>query len=289
MPDRQAPDWVVPMMRAGYASRGLVYLILGGLTLLAAFRGGRAEGTKGALEALRDAPFGMVLLWMVAAGFACYGVWRFIAAYFDLENRGDGEEGLFQRAALVVTGAIHIGLGAGMAALAMGAGGGGESGAADWTARLLRMPMGHWIVGAAGLGVLGAGGHYVLKGWQKKYTRYIESNDKTRRLEPLLRWGFVSYGIVLAIVGVFVGLAALKSDPSSAMGIGGALEYIRGMTGGRILLGGIALGIVGFGVENFVEARYRVVPGTDQGGSLRTMAQAAKAKAKSQARRAGAG
>ena len=290
MADQRAPDWVVPMMRAGYSARGLVYLILGGLTMSAAWWGGNTEGTKGALQALRDAPFGQVLLWLVALGFVCYGIWRFIAAYFDLENRGDKEKGMFQRAALVVTGLIHVGLGLVIATLAMGLGGGsGGGGASDWTAKVLQMPGGRWIVGAAALGILGAGIHYMLKGWKKKYKRYIQNNEKTRKLEPLLRWGFVSYGIVLAIVGVFLGFAAMNSDPSSAMGIGGALDYIRGMTGGQILLGVIALGIIGFGIENFVEARYRIVAGVSYNSDIQSMAQAAKAKAKSTARTATAG
>ncbi|MGK7754585.1 MULTISPECIES: DUF1206 domain-containing protein [unclassified Roseovarius] len=290
MADQRAPDWVIPMMRAGYSARGLVYLILGGLTMSAALWGGNTEGTEGALQTLRDAPFGQVLLWLVAFGFICYGIWRFIAAYFDLENRGDEEKGVLQRLALVVTGLIHVGLGVGMATVAMGVGGSsGGDGASDWTAKVLQMPGGKWIVGIAALGILGAGIHYVIKGWKKKYKRYIQNNEKTQKLEPLLRWGFVSYGIVLAIVGVFLGFAAINSDPSSAMGLGGALDYIRGLTGGRILLGVIALGIIGFGVENFVEARYRIVPGVDDSSDIQSMAQAAKAKAESKARAATAG
>lgn len=284
----RAPDWVIPMMRAGYSARGVVYLILGGLTLSAAWSGGQAEGTKGAIETLREQPFGQILLWIVALGFLCYAVWRWIAAYYDLERRGDDETGLFQRLALVVTGLIHAALGVGIAALALGVGSGSGEGdsASNWTAKVLAMPGGKWIVGIAALCIAGAGVHYILKGWQKKYERYIQSNEKTRKLQPLLRWGFVSYGIVLAIVGVFLLFAAINSNPENAMGIGGALEYIRGMTGGRFLLGLIGLGILGFGVENFVEARYRVVPGVGSSDSLTTMATRAKMKAKAAAAQA---
>ena len=281
----EAPDWVVPMMRAGYSARGVVYLILGGLTLAAASLGGDTEGTKGAIETMRGAPFGLLLLWLVAFGFACYGVWRLIAAYYDLEHRGDDEEGIAKRGALVATGLIHIVMGAGIAALALGLGGGsggsGGSGASNWTAKVLQMPGGKWVVGIAAICIFGAGVHYVLKGWQEKYKRHIENNEKTRKLSPLLRWGFVSYGIVLGIVGVFLFFAALYSDPSSAKGIGGALEYIRGLTGGRFLLGFIGLGILGFGVENFVEARYRVVEGVGYSKDVTTLAQQAKSEAKS--------
>ncbi|WP_370223262.1 DUF1206 domain-containing protein [Pararhodobacter marinus] len=289
MTDQRAPDWVVPMMRAGYASRGIVYLILGALTLTAAATGGRTEGTQGALRTLREAPFGQVLLWLLALGFVCYGIWRLIAAYYDLERRGDDEEGHAQRLGLVVTGLIHIGIGGAIATLPLGAGSGsgaGSGGASDWTATLMQMPAGRWIVGIVALCIIGAGVHYVLKGWQKKYERYIQSTETTQKLQPLLRWGFVSYGLVLDIAGAFLLYAAISTNPAEAKGIGGALEYIRSLTAGRILLGAVGLGILGFGVENLVEARYRVVPGVRSSGTMTTIAQRAKAEAREQARRA---
>ncbi|MBN8290825.1 DUF1206 domain-containing protein [Rhodobacter sp. NTK016B] len=282
MTDQRAPDWVVPMMRAGYSSRGIVYLILGALSLTAAATGGRAEGTQGAVQTLREAPFGQVLLWLVAIGFLCYGIWRLIAAYYDLEQRGDDEEGHAKRFGLVVTGLIHIGIGGAIATfpLSIGAGsGGGSGGASDWTATIMQMPAGRWLVSVGALCIIGAGVHYVLKGWQKKYQRYIQSTETTQKLQPLLRWGFVSYGIVLGIAGAFLLYAAISTDPSEAKGIGGALEYIHSLTAGRILLGVIGLGILGFGVENLVEARYRVVPGVSGSRRLTTIAQHVRAQA----------
>lgn len=262
----EIPEAVGPVMRIGYSARAIVYFILGGLTVLAAWSGGQAEGTSGALQTLRDDTWGLVLLWIVAFGLACYGIWRLTAAWFDIENRGDDEEGMFARAALVVTGIIHFALGFAVASLAAGIGGGsGDSGASDWTARVFGWPGGPWIVGLAGLAVAGAGVHYMLKGWKRKYERYIRVTSTTRKLDPLLRWGFVAYGIVLGIVGLFLLIAAYQADPSEAKGIGDALNYVRSMAFGRIMLGALGIGILGFAVENVVEAIYRIAPGTPSG------------------------
>ncbi|MCA1777047.1 MAG: DUF1206 domain-containing protein [Loktanella sp.] len=257
-----APDWTEPVMRTGYAARGIVYSLLGGLTMFAAWSGGQTEGTTGALETLKDSPGGIALLYIIAAGLVCYGIWRIIAAYYDLERRGDDKEGFAKRAALVVTGLIHIVMGGVVAGIAYGITGGGGDGAQDMTARVMELPYGRWIVAVVGLTFVGAGIHYALKGWQEKYKRYIRVTETSRQLDPVLRFGFIAYGAVLLIVGLFIALAGVTTDPSEAKGIGDALSYIRGMTFGRILLFLVGFGIVGFGLENFVEAAYRILPRT---------------------------
>ena len=256
----KAPDWVVPVMRAGYGARALVYLVLGGLTIAAAWTGGQTQGTQSALASLKSAPFGQTLLWIIALGLICYAVWRLIAAWYDLERRGDDDEGLAKRAGLVITGLTHAALGVAVAALAMGERSGGSGGAQDWTAKLMSLPFGKWLVAAVALGIIGAAIHYVLKGWKRKYERYIRVTSTTRKLDPLLRFGFVAYGVVLAIVGGFLLVAGLQSDPSEAKGIGDALAYVRGQPFGRWMLGLLGLGLLGFAVENAVEAVYRIVP-----------------------------
>ena len=256
------PTWVDPLMRAGYGARAGVYVVLGGLTFAAALTGGQAQGTQGALETLRGAPFGTILLWLIALGLFAYAAWRLIAAAYDLERRGDDDEGLAKRAGLVVTGLVHAALGAAVAGLAGGGGSGGSGGAEDWTARLMSLPFGKWLVAAAALGILGAAVHYALKGWKRKYNRYIRVTPTTRKLDPALRFGFIAYAVVLAIVGGFLLVAGLQSDPSEAKGIGDALAVVRAQPFGRWMLGALGLGFLAFALENAVEARYRIVPRT---------------------------
>lgn len=274
-----APDWVVPVMRAGYGARAMVYTILGGLTIAAAWTGGQTEGTKGAMEWLRSEPFGIILLWIIALGLLCYAVWRLIAAWYDLERRGEDEKGLAARLALVVTGLTHAALGIAVASLALGNGSGGDSGAQDWTARILQMPGGKWIVAAIAIAIIGAAIHYVIKGYKRKYERHIQVTPTTRKLDPALRFGFAAYGAVLGIVGLFLLVAAWRADPSQAKGIGDALSYVRGQPFGRWMLGILGLGILGFALENAVEAVYRIVPRL-AGPDVKTLGDHAKEKAR---------
>lgn len=271
----KVPDWVVPAMRAGYAARAAVYTILGGLTVAAAWAGRETEDAQGALARLRDEPFGVALLWLIALGLLCYAVWRLVAAWYDLERRGEDEEGLAARLALVVTGLAHAAFGVSVAALAMGDG----SGEGDFTAKLMAMPAGKWLAAVVGLALVGAGVHYALKGYHRKYERYIRVTPVTRKLDPALRLGFAAYAAVLGIVGAFLLVAALRSDPSQAKGVADALAWVRGLAFGPYLLGVLGLGLLGFALENAVEAVYRIVPRV-AAGDTRTLRDWARDKAR---------
>ncbi|MDG4647661.1 DUF1206 domain-containing protein [Roseibacterium sp. SDUM158017] len=289
-------NWVMPIMRAGYAARGLVYVVVGGVAVWSAWLGGSGQGTTGALSTLRNEPFGQTLLWVMAAGLWAYMIWRFLDAALDLEDYGADGKGLVSRAGLVATGVIHGAIGVSVASLAMGGnasgGGGGGSGTQGFVSQVMQMPGGRWIVGAIGLGVIGAGIYYAYKGFAEKYKEDIVNTSATERLEPVLKFGLIAEGVVVGIVGVLIAYAAFTLDPSEAGGVGAAFEQIRAAPFGRILLIVIALGLIGFGIENFIEAIYRVVPKLRDPDTqtmamhARAEAERAKRKAEGKARRA---
>jgi hypothetical protein len=284
-------DWVMPIMRAGYAARGLVYTVVGGVAVWSAWSGGSGQGTTGALSTLQNEPFGMVLLWVMAIGLWAYMVWRFFDAGLDLEDYGTDGKGLVARAGLVATGVIHGAIGVSVASLAMGGGSGGSGqggGTQSFVAQVMQMPGGRWIVGFVGLCVIGAGVYYAYKGWAEKYKEDIVNTPRTERLEPVLKFGFIAEGVVVGIIGVLIGYAAFTTDPSQAGGIGAAFEQIRSAPFGRILLIVIALGLIAFAVENFIEAAYRVVPRL-RDPDTQTMAMHAKAEAERAKRKAEGG
>ena len=288
----RAPAWVVPVMRAGYSARGVVYVIVGFLALSAAWSGGDAEGTKGALASLTDKSWGTALLWVIAVGLFCYAAWRLIDAWLDLDRHGAEAKGVVARTGLVVSGVIHAALGIYTILLVTGAGGGGGGGSGgggtqqQGTAWLLSQPFGRWIVIAIGLVVIGAGVFYGYKGIAEKYKEHLRSTPTVERLDPACKFGLVAHGIVIAIIGAFLVWAGWTSDASETGGIGQAFETVRQATFGRVLLGLLALGMIGFAIENFIEAAYRIVPAR-AGSDVKTMASQARAgaaRAKSKAR-----
>jgi hypothetical protein len=74
--------WVVPLGRAGYAARGLVFVVIGAFLVVAAYQSDptEARGLGGALQALQEQPFGRALFALVALGLAAFGVFGFVEA-----------------------------------------------------------------------------------------------------------------------------------------------------------------------------------------------------------------
>lgn len=246
-------------MRAGYGARGVIYLIIGFLAFWAAIASGGAPGTKGALATLRDEPMGVAALWAIGIGLFAYMVWRIVAGLADVEDHGTDGKGLIARTGQVTTGLLHGLIGVSVIGLAMGGGSGGD-GAEDWTAQLMAMPMGRYLVGLGALILAGAGIYYMHKGWSGKYKEHLAGSATTERLDPLVKAGLVVYGALLVLVAGSLGYAALTADPQQAGGLREALRQLRSMAFGRFLLGGAGLGLVAFALYNFVEAAYRVVP-----------------------------
>jgi hypothetical protein len=94
------------LTRIGFASRGVMYLLIGYLAL----RTGRTEDGSGALGYLTSGA-GKALLVLMALGFLAYALWRLSEALLDSEGHGSDAKGYAVRLGGAVSGLIHLGLG----------------------------------------------------------------------------------------------------------------------------------------------------------------------------------
>jgi hypothetical protein len=90
--DRATATWVMPLGRLGYAARAVVFLVIGGFLVLAAYQAdpSEAHGLGGALLALQKQPFGRVLFALVAFGLAAFGTFEFAEARYRRIDTPDG-------------------------------------------------------------------------------------------------------------------------------------------------------------------------------------------------------
>ncbi|MEW5929365.1 MAG: DUF1206 domain-containing protein [Gemmatimonadota bacterium] len=260
---REAAPWVERLARLGYAAKGVVYLIIGGIAARAAFGSGeRVQGSQGALRTILEQPFGKFLLGLMALGLAGYALWRLVQAVLDPEHAGSSDKGrMAKRAGYAISGVIHAGLALAALRMATGGGGGGGDRTDDWTATLMRQPAGRWLVAAVGLGILAYGAYALYRAYAVKLDKRLDLS----RMSPAARtWavrsgraGIAARGMVFLVMGFFLVRAAQHSNPSEARGLDGALQALQQQSYGPWLLGLVAIGLVGYGIYQLVEARYR--------------------------------
>lgn len=258
---KQASPWIERFARIGYAAYGTVYALVGVLAAQAALgHGGKTAGREGALRSILAAPMGGVLLALVALGLIGYAVWRVFQGIMDPENEGSGAKGAAKRAKNVFDGLFHGALALSAAQLALGSSGGG-GGPDDWTARLMAQPFGRWLVVAIGAGILIAGTYQFYELYRVRFMQHLkpgEMSDRERTWTRRIgRIGYAARGIVFGVMGIFLMLAALHSNPQEARGLGGALQTLDRQPFGPYILGIVALGFVAYGAFMFVVARYR--------------------------------
>ena len=254
-------DAVKLFARLGYASRGIVYLLVGGLAALAALgQGGQTEGSRGALESVLAAPFGKVMLGIIALGLVGYATWRTLQALQDTDGHGSQPKGLAIRAGLLVSAVTHTLLAffAAQLIVSLGASGGSGSGSQDAAGWLMQQPLGRWLVAAVGAVLIGAGIAHAIKGWKAKFHRHFSMPTHVQRWAyPVCRFGLAVRGLVFVIVGSLFIIAAYQYNPSQAGGTAEALSTLRHQAFGQWLLAFVAIGLFAFGVYSLLTAIYR--------------------------------
>ncbi|MGD8175297.1 DUF1206 domain-containing protein [Marinimicrobium sp. ARAG 43.8] len=76
--------WAFPVCRIGLVVRGVVFVVVGGLFMTAAYHidSSQAGGTAEALNTLREQPFGPWLLGIVAVGLMAFGVYSLLESLY---------------------------------------------------------------------------------------------------------------------------------------------------------------------------------------------------------------
>lgn len=250
------------LARLGFASVGTVYFIIGALAAAAGMgKGGKTTSHTGAIEYLIDKPFGKPLLAVMILGLAGYTLWLLASGFSDTDSRGSKPKGLAIRAGAIIRALLYAAFTIEIIRLLMrgsGGSGGGDQTAQHWTARLMAQPFGPWLVGAAGLGVIGYGAYQLYRAWESKLSKRLhlgEMKAETERKVVLIsRIGIGARGLVFVVIGGSLLIAAMRHNPQAAHGTSGALGEMPGP-----LLAATGIGLIAYGVYAFVNARYRSI------------------------------
>jgi hypothetical protein len=258
-----ASSALVMLGRAGYAAKGAVYIVIGALAArVATGNGGRTTDSGGAMQTIENGPFGTVALTLIAVGLLGYMAWRVVAAVTDAEGKGDKPTSLVVRAAQAARGLLHGALALEAIRLLRNRGGGGGDAAEGWSARLLQLPYGRLLVGAAALGILGYAAYQLYRAASKdKIKKHLDFGEagatEAQWIVRLGRFGTAARAVVFAMIGVFLGRAALESDSSEAGGFAQSMNTLAGADHGPYVLGAVAFGLIAYGLYQLATARYR--------------------------------
>lgn len=251
--DQQLKRWA----RLGYSARGVIYLVIGGLALLAAFgeRGGKTTDSKGAILKLLEQPFGNVMIFLLIVGLLGYSTWRLIQCFKDPDGHGSKGKGLAVRFGLFISAVTHLLLAFWAAKLLMGNGGG--SAQSDGMS-LLTTNLGQIALGIAGIGVIVTGFAHIYKGVTARFERYMTiPSDKRNWARPVCQFGLIARGVVWLIIGWLLIKGAWLAKGGEIEGTSEALQMLRDQPYGPWLLGIVAAGLFAFGIYSLMEAAYR--------------------------------
>src|SRR5690554_2306965 len=92
----------------GFIAKGLIYVVVGVLSLLAALNmGGKSSGTNQALLFFKKQTFGQFLLTALGVGLLCYSFWMFVRSIKNPENIGKGKKAVFMWIGFFITGLVY--------------------------------------------------------------------------------------------------------------------------------------------------------------------------------------
>jgi hypothetical protein len=249
------------LARAGLAARGIIYILIGWVAILVAVgQSSREADQEGALQLLASKPYGMVSLWLLGIGFACYALWRFSEAAFGVTGEGNGAG---PRLKSLFRGLVYAGLAYLTFQVISGVHSNEAAKQQDVTASVMHHAGGRWLVGIVGLIVVIAGVALIAQGIRRRFMRQMQTSRMSPRERRVAEWlgviGTVARGVVFALAGVLVIDAAVTYSPSKAGGVDKALLTLRDQPFGEFLLGLAAAGLIIFGIYGLCEARWRRV------------------------------
>lgn len=265
--EHHTAPWIRVLARFGYATKGLVYIVLGILAVQAAFNiGGETTGSEGALQAIAAQPFGRGLLFFVGIGLMGYILWRLVQAIRDPEHESKDWSDVVRRLSYAFSGLVYSGLALSAFRLALGmlqSSDADSNSAEAIAAKLLLQPMGRWLVGTVGAFVIGLSFYYFYRAFKAKFRGRLQLNemhpDAKNSLIRLCQFGIAARGFVFSLIGGFLIQSAISADSSQAGSTEEALEAIEYSPFGRWTLTVVAFGFIAYGLYMVIQARYRKI------------------------------
>lgn len=254
------------MARLGYGSRGLIYFVMGLLALLISLgNGGNTTDLQGTIATIGQQPQGRILLWLILIGLICYSLWGLIEAVLNPLHKDNDIKGVAKRVVYLFISISYFILALATYSLITGGARPAHNGKQNiqtksYVAKLLTMPLGQSMVFLVAIIVILAGIFQVYKGIMPRFGQQLYliklTQAQLKWVKDFGRFGTISRGIIIILIGIFLIIAAYTSNSNEAKGLDSALMSLIYQPYGIWLMGSIALGLMSFGVYSLLIALF---------------------------------
>jgi len=254
---------IKPIAQVGLTAKGIVYCLLGVLAFMAAFHiaGQSASNTdkEGVFGVIKEQTGGKIMLGVLALGLLCYTIWRFIQSFGDTEDKGNKPKGLAARARYLFSGLVYASLAAYAIKMVFSKPNDSGNSQQSMAQEILNKPFGDWLLAAGAAVIIGVGLYQAWYGLSEKYRKHVDKAGNSSHQNLLLtagKIGYVARGIVWLIIGWMLAKAAFYSNSGEAGNTSEAFNFLAEASYGSYLLGAVGLGLICYGIFNFIRVKY---------------------------------
>lgn len=257
---------------AGYFTKGIVYVLLGTLTFMAAFDlGGDVSSRDQVIDFLLNLPFGNILVGLTAIGLLAYTLWRIYQGFFLPKINGNEKrvKNTLTRFRYFYSSAFYGFIAYSFARPLISnlteddtfeeiAEDNGSEKAALW--ELLTTNFGKAIIWSIAI-ILAAQAIWqfnlaIKANFMKKIDKDPKLDEEYYFIKRAGRYGHTARGVVFGILSFFMVQVIIQHNANAYRGTEGALQYLLSFSYGSFLLGTVALGLMGYGIFNIMVARH---------------------------------
>lgn len=243
------------LSRIGMTAKGVIYLLIGVLTVLPIFgMGGKTSSSKGALRYLADQSYGQILLVILGSGLLGYLFFRCYQAFANLKNHDDNAKGYLMRASYVVSGLVYGFLGYTALKMVFGS----SSGKGSSVSKVLNSDYGDIIAIGIGLALLGKAIYEFYMAYSGKFKEQVEHANIGSKERKVLtnagKVGFTARGIVAGILAYLFFKAGLQNTGGD-INRADAFNTLQNEFG-PIIMGVVAAGIACYGLFMLIKSKY---------------------------------
>jgi hypothetical protein len=262
-----ANPWVFRCARLGYASNGLLYVIVGGTAVLEAINvAGRVRGTRGALFLLIAQPFGRLAVTLVAVGLCGFILRRFVQIFVPPTDGVPPRPlmRVLRRAGCALSGLTHIGIALTALQLTLGLtmmNPDVQTPKRDWVTLLLTWkPLNGWLPLLGGLVIFGVAAYEFYVAVKLRFTIDLQLERMGFRIRRAAFAcgiaGHAGRGVAFLIMGALLVYAGWYVEEGEATGLGDLIGMLEAQPFGVWVLIVIAAGLTAYGLFLLLVAWY---------------------------------